>query len=146
MASLTEQCEIAAHGSTRKADPYERSNLTKNQLQVWIGQALVPEAPVYHLAGILNITGEIDPTHFQKAFQTLINSSDALRTVLEETDGVPRQKVIQPFPYSVEYLDFSSLPDPRSEAKTWAHKSCQSPFNLQQRLFDSVLIKTSAKE
>jgi hypothetical protein len=133
-------------GSPGKADAYERSNLTRNQLQVWIGQKLLPEAPVYHGVGLLNILGEIDPTHFQKAFQTLINSGDALRTVLEEVNGVPMQKVIQHSAYSMEYLDFSVLPDPRAAVKNWAWERCQVPFDLRRRLFDAALIKISAKE
>ena len=30
-------------------DPYQESNLTSNQLQVWIAQNLLPEVPIYTL-------------------------------------------------------------------------------------------------
>ena len=61
----------------------ETTNLLHNQLQVWIAQALLPDQPIYNLAVALKISGEIDLRSFQDAFQTLLNSSDALRTVFE---------------------------------------------------------------
>jgi amino acid adenylation domain-containing protein len=135
-----------AVGSAAIVEVYKRSNLTRNQLQVWVAQALVPEVPLYNQATVLTLWGEVDPPHFRKAFQTLINSCDALRTVLEEVDGVPMQKVVQYLPYSMEYMDFSSLPDPRTAVKNWVSERCQAPFDLRQRLFNSVLIKIATKE
>src|SRR5881296_4124334 len=60
---------------SNKLDLYQQSNLTLNQLRVWIAQTLLPEVPIYHLPATLNIRGDIDPKHFQQAFQVLINSS-----------------------------------------------------------------------
>ena len=70
--------------ATSEASPYQHSNLSTGQLQIWMGQNLLPEVPIYNLAVTLNIHGEIDPVHFGRAFQTLVNSSDSFRTVLEE--------------------------------------------------------------
>src|SRR5713226_4609583 len=127
-------------------DLYQQSNLTTNQLQVWIGQALVPDAPIYHLAAALKICGDIDPKHFQKAFQVLINSSDALRTVVEEVDGIPSQRVLPELKYVLDFVDLSHLTKSQGRVKTWMHERCQAPLNWQERLFDSALIKLSARE
>jgi len=96
-------------GNGRRASRavYERSNLTRSQLQIWMGQNLLPEIPIYNLAVALNIHGEIDPVHFGKAFQTLVNSSDALRTVLEEIDGIPMQRLVPVLPYEISVNDCS---------------------------------------
>lgn len=126
---------------------YERSNLTKNQLLIWAGQQLQPELPLYNnSAYTFAISSEIDRAHFQKAFQTLVNSSDALRTVIEEIDGIPQQRVAANFPCEVEYLDFSSLPDSRSALQGWTSERCRIPFDFKKRLFDSALIKISDSE
>jgi amino acid adenylation domain-containing protein len=127
-------------------DLYRQSNLTMNQLHVWVGQALVPETPIYHLAGALNLSGEIDPKYFERAFLVLINSSDALRTIVEETDGIPFQRVLGEVKYTLDVVDFSYLHEPQATVRSWMEKRCQTPLNLQERLFDSALIKLSAKE
>jgi len=65
--------EIDGRG-TSALDPYEESNLTRNQLQIWIAQNLLPEVPIYNLAVALHLEWEIDPHHFQKAFRVLVDS------------------------------------------------------------------------
>ncbi|MCL1464883.1 non-ribosomal peptide synthetase [Argonema galeatum] len=119
-----------------------RSNLTANQLIIWLSQQLNPDTPIYNNAVIVTILTDISPEHFQKAFQALINASDALRTIIEEIDGVPQQRVIANFPYTVEYLDFSQASD-IARLPAWVNKRSQIIFNLNKCLFDCVLIKLS---
>jgi non-ribosomal peptide synthetase component F len=125
---------------------YAGSNLTRNQLLIWTGQKLRPDAPIYNVTYTFNIATEIDPERFQKAFQTLVNSSDALRTVIEEVNGVPQQRVLPNLSYTVEYLDFSQCSDHQAGLLAWARERCQVSFDLAKRLFDSVLIKISDRE
>jgi len=127
-------------------DIYEHSNLTKNQLLIWAGQKLQPDVPLYNMVHTFTLSGGIDPEHFQKAFQTLVNSSDALRTVIHEIDGVPQQRVITNSTYTVEYFDFSQASEPQASLQTWVRERSQVPFDLENRLFDCVLIKISDQE
>jgi hypothetical protein len=125
---------------------YAGSNLTRNQLLIWTGQKLRPDAPIYNVTYTFTIATEIDPERFQKAFQTLVNSTDALRTVIEEVNGVPQQRVLPNLSYTVEYLDFSQCSDHQVRLQAWARERCQVSFDLAKRLFDSVLIKISDRE
>ena len=62
-------------------DLYERSNLTQCQFLIWMGKKLNPEAPQFMNeinAELIIVPAHIELTHLQRAFQTLINSSDAL--------------------------------------------------------------------
>ncbi|MFP5263127.1 MAG: amino acid adenylation domain-containing protein [Blastocatellia bacterium] len=120
---------------------YERSNLTKNQILVWLGQMLLPEAPLYNNAFSFGILDGINPLHFQRAFQTLINSCDSMRTAVRVIDGVPQRRVLDTFQFSLEYLDFSHLPDPVAEYRAWGRKRCEIQFDLEKCLFDSALVK-----
>ena len=133
-----------------KANPsaraYERSNLTSSQLQIWMGQNLLPEVPIYNLAVALTIHGKIDPVHFGKAFQTLVNSSDSLRTVLEEVDGIPMRRILPSLPYAMRLIDFSARSKARSEALNWMQQRCEIPFDWRKNLFDAALIKLSKSE
>src|SRR5215470_10378107 len=54
-------------GQTNELLTLEQSNLTSHQLQVWMGQSLIPEVPIYNLAVALKIHGAVDLVHFGKA-------------------------------------------------------------------------------
>lgn len=123
----------------------DRSNLTANQFLIWLGQQLYPEALVYNNAFSITIPIYISPQHFQAAFQALVNASDAFRTTIEEIDGVPQQRVIANFPYTVEYLDFSQASAPH-ELQSWVNRRSQIPFDFKKCLFDCVLIKLSERK
>ncbi|MFE1744071.1 amino acid adenylation domain-containing protein [Coleofasciculus sp. H7-2] len=123
----------------------DRSNLTANQFLIWLGQQLYPEALVYNNAFSISIPAYISLAHFQAAFQALVNASDALRTVIEEIDGVPQQRVIANFPYTVEYFDFSQISDP-DELQSWIDRRSQISFDLKNCLFDCVLLKLSEQK
>jgi non-ribosomal peptide synthetase component F len=122
---------------------YAGTNLTRNQLLIWTGQKLRPETPIYNAALSFVIQGKLCLDNFRRAFQTLLNSSDALRTVIEERDGVPRQRVIPDLPYDLEYLDLSQNVDPDAEFNSWMSQRRVMPFDIAKRLFDTALIKLS---
>jgi len=127
-------------------DIHGRSNLTKRQLLLWIAEKLNPEVPIYNVIETFTIAGEIEPAHFQKAFQALVDRSDALRTVIKETDGIPQQRVISHFPYCVDYLAFSDKSDPQQVFQRWLDQRCAISFNLEERLFDTALVKIATDQ
>ena len=59
-----------------------RSFTTKQQ-QLWVGQQLYGALPVYNTPYAFVILGELSVNHFQKAFQTLVNSCDVFRTIIK---------------------------------------------------------------
>lgn len=121
----------------------ERSNLTQMQFAFWMAQRLQPDLPLFNMASLIMIPRRVEPKLFARALQTLVNSSDALRTVVDETDGLPTRRVLQPFTYELEYLDFSNLPSPATAAREWAQQRCCSVLDMTALLFDSALIKVS---
>ncbi|HEY2989059.1 MAG TPA: condensation domain-containing protein, partial [Candidatus Binatia bacterium] len=150
--------ESARHGSGARAvitpnvklpiedgrDVYERSNLTRHQLLIWLGQKFEPDVPLYNVAVTFTLSGGLDPGHFRKAFQTLIDSSDALRTVIEEMDGVPQQRVLESLRYEAAYLDFSASSEPEAAFQNWLQDRARVLFDFRRRLFDSALAKIGA--
>ena len=117
------------------------SNLTTAQHLLWLGQKLAPESPLYNMAFLFTLFGEIEPDHFRAAFQALVERSDALRMVIEEVDGVPQRRVLSRLDYEIPILDFSDRENPEVEARVWAEKRSQNLFDLSERLFDTVLIR-----
>jgi amino acid adenylation domain-containing protein len=125
---------------------YDRSNLTKSQLLFWAGQKLHPETPLYNVPVAFYLGGEIDPSHFQKAFQTLLDSSDTLRTVIQEIDGIPQQTVLPNFAYEVEFRDFSPSPEPQAAVQAWLQARSEVLFDFRRALFDCALAKVSDRQ
>jgi non-ribosomal peptide synthetase component F len=126
--------------------PYAGSNLTRNQLLMWTGQKLHPGVPFYNVVFTFHIAGAIDPARFQQAFQLLVNSSDAMRTVIGDVDGVPQQRVLPSFPYTVECLDFSGDPAQVAAIRAWAIERAQLSFDPATCLFDTALVKLAERE
>ena len=125
---------------------YEQSNLTMNQLLVWSGQKLQRDVPIYNIAGVCTLRGEIDPVHFREAFHKLVASCDALRTVVHEVDGIPVQSVLAEMPAPVEMLNWSDQPDASHRVEAWARQRCQGLFDIASRMFDCALVKTAPCE
>ena len=120
---------------------YTASNLTRSQFLIWIGQKLNPEAPLYNMALTFQIDGHVDVDAFRQAFQNVVDDSDAMRTVIDEIDGIPLQRVLPHLSYPVELLDFRHKTDPLAACNTWAEHRCQTIFKLNEHLFESILIR-----
>lgn len=133
-----------ADAISEKTALIQGSSLTKSQFLLWMGQQLNPDVPLYNMVLTFTIAGRIDPVHFQQAFQALLDRSDALRTVIEEVDGTPQQQVRHPFPYSVEWVDLSTSPDPQAALHAWVEECSAQLFDLETRLFDTALLKIAA--
>lgn len=114
----------------------ERSNLTRSQLLFWAGQKLRPAEPLYNMAVCYSIPMRIDVDRLQSAWLELVDSSDALRTVIEERDGVPMQTVLPQIDHALEIVDFSGR-----DASRWIRERSETIFDLEKRLYDAALIK-----
>ena len=121
----------------------EGSNLTTSQMLLWLGQKLNPDTPLYNMVLVFTIEREINPAIFQQAFQNLVDRSDALRTVIQETNGIPQQQVLVTFPYTLPVVDLTDEVNSQAVLKKWIQARCQQLFDLETRLFDSALIKIS---
>jgi amino acid adenylation domain-containing protein len=123
----------------------ERTNLTRRQLLMYTGQQLHPGVLLYDAVWAIRLRG-IDPDRFQCAFQTLVNSCDALRTVIEERDGLPYQRIQEQLSHPVAQIDLRPTDDPDVAADAWIEQRCRRSFERTQQLFDVALLRTSAEE
>jgi amino acid adenylation domain-containing protein len=124
----------------------EHSNLTPNQLLIWLGQQVKSnEAVLYQSSLLSHLPFVVSLKHFQSALDTLLNSSDALRSVFLENGGIPRQQVLQALNYQVEWVDLSNGDNPQHALQTWAVRRNAKILTLSEQLFDIALIKLSAE-
>jgi amino acid adenylation domain-containing protein len=124
----------------------DSSNLTTSQFLIWIGQKLNPDVPLYNEPFAFFIKGKLEPELFRAAWQSLVNRSDTLRTMINEQNGVPHQCVLETVPCNLEIVDFSRDPDVNISLQSWLKKRSALLFDLKERLFDSVLIKRAGDE
>ncbi|MCB0195324.1 MAG: amino acid adenylation domain-containing protein [Anaerolineae bacterium] len=122
------------------------TNLTIDQLMFWVGQKIHPDNPLYNVASLFTIPQAIETVHFQAAFQTLINSSDALRMRIIEVDGVPQYHIKPPALYTLPFFDFSDGRTPEATLRTWAKDRASRRFDFANTLFDTALIKLAPQK
>lgn len=121
----------------------ERSNLTHSQLMIWAGQRMNPSSPLYNMALRFDIHGAIDPDRFCRAFRTLVDRSDALRTIVVDVDGTPQQRVLDHMASETDLIDLADKPDLKAFCRDWIEARCRQPFDLASCTYDSALLRLS---
>jgi len=124
-------------------DVFDQSNLTKAQFLIWTGQKLNAHVPLYNMIVAYTIAGRIDPNRFRRAFQTLIDQTDALRIVIDEENSIPRQHVLKQMVFDIELVDLSNHQDPVAAYRLWRDQHATVLLDLHHRLFDAALVTLS---
>jgi hypothetical protein len=82
-------------------------NLTRRQLLIWAGNRLAPDVPVFTEGALLHIHGRIDANAFARAYHAVVAEADALRMIVDDVSGWPRQRV-RACESRLELVDLSS--------------------------------------
>jgi amino acid adenylation domain-containing protein len=127
--------------SRTETDVAARSNLTRSQFLIWLGQTLAPDAPLYNMIQTFTFDEALDIEAFKKALHALIASSDALRTVIDEVEGIPQQHVRETIPVQLEVIDLSGQVEPDGAYQIWLAERRIRLHDLGLRLFDTALIQ-----
>jgi amino acid adenylation domain-containing protein len=132
----------SAYGPGREREQFLDADLTPHQRTMWLAHELYPAVPLHNLASFFMLPVQIDVSHFRRAFQTLVDSSDALRTVIESVNGAPRQRVLPSMRRPVDHVDLSTAPDPDAAADAWIEARAGARFTLSECLYETALLKT----
>lgn len=124
---------------------YEFKPLTRYQSLFWCGQKLYPDVPLFSDAAYEIVPQVVDIDHLRCAWAALVRHSDALRTIIVDHHGEPRQIVLPELPAELNAFDFSMLADPDTAMASWAQERCQALFDFERQLFDVALIKLSCE-
>ncbi|MCG2801553.1 MAG: AMP-binding protein, partial [Cellulomonas sp.] len=116
---------------------------TRNQLNIWLGQAATPDLPVFNELTVFVIDGPIDRDVFDRALQVTIEGTDALRTVVELEGALPRLRVRERFVYRSAFVDLAGAPDPDAALDQWSRRHVDTVLDLSTQLFDSTLVRLS---
>nr|WP_275900411.1 non-ribosomal peptide synthetase [Pyxidicoccus trucidator] len=119
------------------------------QQRLWFLEQLAPGNTVYNVPSAVRLTGSLDVSALQRAFDDLVRRHESLRTVFQVVNGEPVQVITTRGPDPLHTVDLSSLPETvrDTEARRRALDESQRPFNLEQGpLLRTTVLKLSAQE
>ncbi len=116
------------------------TGLTHSQTQIWIGQRLNPESPLYNMAFGFVFPVGLRPDMFCEAWRRVADGSDALRTRIGEHGGNATLQVA-PTARRTEVIDFGERIDAVGDFRRWCRERCAHPLPLDGELIDSVLVR-----
>ncbi|MFF8729210.1 amino acid adenylation domain-containing protein [Streptomyces sp. NPDC015171] len=119
------------------------TNLTDSQLALWFGKKTAGDVRLYYenVTALYTIAAPLDHDRFQRAFQKLVDHSDALRSTFHEVDGIPLRRVAATVPAPVDLVDLAGEPDPREAARRWARRRGGRAPDPARSVFDSALLR-----
>jgi len=139
--------ELAAEltGDLAGRSAWSRSNLTLSQWQIWHEQrsGALPRAryTLSPLSAAFTFQASLDTRLFRQAFQSVVERSDALRTVIIEVEGVPQRHVLPSLPMSMDIVDLSAAYQPGTAYEQWMAERDLRPLAPALRMFDSTLLR-----
>jgi amino acid adenylation domain-containing protein len=116
--------------------------LSSAQERLWLLHRLDPGSAAYNLPLLLRLDGPLDVGALRRGLGLLVSRHEALRTVLPEVDGVPRQRILPPSPVPLPVVEPCGRED---EALRACQAEARRPFDLARGpLLRAVLFRTAA--
>jgi amino acid adenylation domain-containing protein len=146
LAALLEDSEKTQYGVVESVAE-ETDNLyelSHAQRRLWVLHQMEPTLKAYNITQAYLLSGELDIDALKKAFTTLVQRHESLRTVFVTVNGEPRQKILSTDTFNVEYIDLSNEPDPVVKAREISLAEVNRIFDLENGpLFLVKLVKLS---
>jgi len=123
--------------------------LSYAQQRLWFLWKLDPASAAYNVPVAVRLSGSIHNTAFLKAFETLVQRHETLRTTFRQHDDFPTQCIHDAGSANVSLIDLSDAPDIEREdrARVLADEEAAAPFDLANGpLFRIKLIRLSPTE
>lgn len=110
----------------------EHIPLSFAQQRLWFINQLLPESPAYNIASAVRLEGPLNVEGVEHVLNRVIARHEALRTTIEEIDGVPFQYVADELRLKVPLIDLRALPEAarEREAQWLATEDATRPFAL----------------
>ncbi len=116
LAQRMENLEELAYLEITSVEQKQYYELSYAQRRLWVLCQFEQDSTAYNIPSALIVSGQLDAAAFSRAFQTLVDRHDSLRTVFAAVDGKPVQKVIKDFEFRLKEEDLRGL-DERTRAE-----------------------------
>jgi amino acid adenylation domain-containing protein len=104
--------------------------LSATQERMWFEERLRPGGTAYHMPVVSRIRGPLDPAALHQAVNAVAARHAALRIVIEETDGVPAQRVLPAAEVPLQLTDLAMLSDPGRAAAAAVEREAARSFDF----------------
>lgn len=133
---------------TALADRTQPLPLSSAQKRLWlVNQLHNGDLDGYHLCHGLALSGQLNVSALEKACQALVKRHEPLRTVFQEENGTPRQRILQSISMPFENLDWRTKPNPEQQLDKLLMTIASTPFNLKTGpLFKAHLVQIHDSE
>ncbi|MGB8194438.1 MAG: amino acid adenylation domain-containing protein, partial [Chitinophagaceae bacterium] len=132
-ALLVEQEIKREFSSIATVPPSESYPLSASQRRLWVLSQFEAANIAYNIQGANSFKGDLDIDLLQKAFDTLVERHEILRTVIKpDQEGGGRQFILQPgaLDFRISRHDLRSKAGQERDLKVWVEKDFSTPFDL----------------
>ncbi len=128
----------------KTASVQEAFPLSSGQRALWFLHQLDPSASAYNVVIALRIQDRVDHAAMQRAVEMLIGRHAALRTVFEEREGKPLQRIQADSAQSLQRIDLSGMAE--AEFRDRIQELAREPFNLLSPPWRICLLQRRAED
>jgi hypothetical protein len=138
--ALRRRREAAASGIPRRAEPGP-APLSFPQQRIWFLHSWEPDAPTFNGVRAIRIRGALDLDAMRRAFQSVVERHESLRTVFVFEGAEPSQVVLERWSLELPLIDLTQLDaaEREDELARMLRSSSREPFDLGKDL----MIRTS---
>jgi amino acid adenylation domain-containing protein len=134
LASKMSQMKTQKHEGIPTAPEQDHYDVSHAQKRLWIMHQYEPDQVTYNIPMAFEFGGDFNWQAFKRAFETLVQRHEILRTVFVAVDGEPKQKILdyESSRFQVEYVNL--IHDPRKTEKTESAVRTEmlTPFDLKE--------------
>ncbi|WP_370469510.1 non-ribosomal peptide synthase/polyketide synthase, partial [Corallococcus caeni] len=119
------------------------------QQRLWFLDQLTPGDASYNISSALSLKGRVDVESLRRAFESLVQRHEALRTTFREHQGQATQSIHPPSGWALSLHDLSAQPEARreAEARRLITEDARQPFQLEEGpLLRTALVRLGAED
>ncbi|NQY06558.1 MAG: amino acid adenylation domain-containing protein, partial [Flavobacteriaceae bacterium] len=148
IVKVIESKEVSKIFQLEKAPEQELYPLSYPQERLWFLDQLNQENKSYYVPRAIKMTGKLNIHRIRKAFTLLTEKHEVLRTVFPVIDGIPYQKILDPFEFQVPLISLEHLsPEEQDKAlKKFIFEEGNTFFDLEKGPLLRISILKKSKE
>jgi len=134
LAQLIEGTQKTAYEAISPVEPQEYYEVSHALKRMWIMDQLDEGTATYNMPSAYVLKGALNKTALEKAFYTLVERHEILRSTFKLIEGEPRQQVhaLESYPFGVVQVDLRESGNADDLARELAQEEAHAGFHLAQ--------------
>ncbi|MCW3466345.1 non-ribosomal peptide synthetase [Chitinophaga nivalis] len=110
----------------------ERYPASNAQKRIWLLSQFEGGTAAYNIVTSLYLKGTVIAGNLDKAFNSVVQRHESLRTVFIATDGEPQQVILEEMAFAIAYEDYRQQADVKSAIQTAVEQLAAAPMDLEK--------------